>query len=382
MFRCQTHRPPRSALGASEACEAPLSSMVIHGHPWSSMVIHGHPWSSMVLPEARWIESSARLGTSSPGKVRLYHLCHSRLQMHRLHIDCTGDCSHLESKCFLHLSFLAVLFRWKVDVQMMLSENTRAVFLFCHDRGSGLSLLVLVWCSLGVRCQPQTGKGESRAWSPWQRGWDVEAMAQWEPAKFVKFSYNSFIQFLYTFSIPSASWRILQHRINSFTKVDFKLDSLEAWSLQCHVTIQFESGCRSMLRFDVMFWYFLDCFAVNSHWITIFTRFFKAFELPFVQEPTPGPGCRPWCIIGAAWCRGAPFPDVTERCRTSEEREKNIRHTEDTGEIRGITMDNMKSADQPFGIAEQSSNVTLAQGWLEASLEWPWFHSADAFSII
>ena len=37
MFRCQTHRPPRSALGASEACEAPLSSMVIHGHPWSCL---------------------------------------------------------------------------------------------------------------------------------------------------------------------------------------------------------------------------------------------------------------------------------------------------------------------------------------------------------
>lgn len=170
----------------------PIDLLEVHWEPVKHVKPLCHPWSSMVLPEARWIQSSARLGTSSPGKVRLYHLCHSRLQMHRLHIDCTGDCSHLESKCFLHLSFLAVLPRWKVDVQMMLSENTRAVFLFCHDRGSGLSLLVLVWCSLGVRCQPQTGKGESRAWSPWQRGWDVEAMALWEPAKFVKFSYNSF----------------------------------------------------------------------------------------------------------------------------------------------------------------------------------------------
>ena len=150
---------PIDLLEALEVHWEPVKHVKPLCHPWSSMVIHGHPWSCLRRGELNRLQDlehhlQAKCACTT---------CATADTADCKCTDCTGDCSHLESKCFLHLLFLAVLPRRKVDVQMMLSENTRAVFLFCHDRGSGLSLLVLVWCSLGVRCQPQTGKGESRA---------------------------------------------------------------------------------------------------------------------------------------------------------------------------------------------------------------------------
>ena len=54
--------------------------------------------------------------------------------------------------------------------------------------------------------------------------------------------------------------------------------------------------------------------------------------------------------------------------RTSQESKTRGRHDGNSENNNCLTMD-MKSSDKPFGIAEQSSSITLAHGGLEACLE-------------